>query len=207
MTAVEPYLGEETSVQLLLDLEAAGAISPTSLDLSGMEISYDRAEALAGFLGRVKRSSSWWVGDFLIFAEGAYGEKFAQAAAATGLEEQTLLNYSYVCRQIPASRRIAGLPFSVHAEVAALKPREQKYWLDKALKGGWSRAELRARMKAKRKDEAPALPIDDDPPADGLLEEVARAILRDVTRHPDDSSLMIVPSDDIARLEAALGGE
>lgn len=208
MTAVEPYLGaDEHVVQLMLFLEDAHALTPTGLNLPD-DLTTDQYRNLFKFLGRVKRASSWWVGDALNAAEGPMGEEFAQAVHETGLEEQTLLNYSYVCRQIPAERRIQNLPFSVHAEVAALPPKEQKAWLKKANEGGWSRSELRARMKAKRAETKPQLPVDDDGAVSpGLLEEIGRAILRDAQVHPDDASLMIVPRDDVIRLEAALGGE
>jgi len=201
----------ETAVQLLLALEELGAVTPTSLDLSALAdtlpdgLEFEQYEAIGALLGRVKRSSSWWVGDFLNYGEGAYGERFAQATHATGLEEQTLLNYSYVARQVPNERRLPGVPFSVHAEVAPLAPREQKAWLKKAAEGGWSRSELRKRMKAKRAEQKPQLPgVDPEP---GLIEEIARAIIRDAREHEEDASLMIVPREDIARLEAALGGE
>lgn len=50
---------------------------------------------------------------------------YAQEAEVTGMAPQTLTNVKYVSRQIENSRRRENLPFALHAEVAALPPREQ----------------------------------------------------------------------------------
>ena len=196
----------QRTFEIILAMEEAQAFTPVQLRLDG-DVTYDQAEAIAHFLGETKRRSSWYVGDLLIYSENAFGEAYAQIAAATGLAEQTLLNLRYVCAHVPPERRVAGLPFSVHAEVAKLGPKEQKQWLQRALKGGWSRAELRERMKAKRKDEKPPIFDDDGNPVDmNLLQDAARAILRDATEH-EDAQHYLVPNEDIARLRGALGEE
>ena len=189
----------------IVSLAEAGAITPTSLDLSDPEMAFETYEMLGAYLGRMNRSCSWWIGDWLVFGEGTYGERFAQAVGATGLAEQTLLNRTYVCRNVPRSMRRAAVPFSVHALVAPLPAREQKRWLDRVEKNGWKRADLIAAMKARRKDEQPPL-ADDEPVEAGLLEEVARAILRDATQ-AEDGQHFLVPVEDMARLRAVLGEE
>lgn len=188
----------------LVALADAGAVTATSLELTDPDMSYDTYEALGAYLGRINRSCSWWVGDWLAFGEGVFPDRYAQAASATGLAEQTLLNRVYVCKNIPPSRRRAALSFSVHSEVASLPAKEQKQWLDRAERQGMSQKELRAAMKATRKDERPPL-LDGDPDAEGVL-EVAKAILRDAV--PDiDGQHHLVPNEDIARLRAAMGEE
>lgn len=202
--AADPLLAE-----LLIALERAGAITELGLDLSsGGEITYEQYEALGSLLGRWRRSSGWWIGDWINYGEGAWGERYAQALHETKLAEQTLLNMSYVCRQIPYERRLDGVDFSVHAVVAPLPPREQKAWLKKAKAGDWTVAELRARIKAKRTDQKPVTPPDPDgQPLPELVEEVARAILRDAIASPNDPGYWLVPTEDMARLKAALGAE
>src|SRR4029077_16275800 len=139
-----------------------GALTPTAFQPEKFgELTYDQYETLAGAFGAVNRSCAWWIGDLLNAAEGVHGESFAQIAFRTGLSEQTLLNRKYVCAHVPPDRRRASLPFSVHAEVAALSAREQKRWLDRAEKGGWTREIVREHMRGKRKAGAPP------PPADG----------------------------------------
>jgi hypothetical protein len=187
-------------------LATAGLITPTSLDLADPEMAFESYEMLGAYLGRMNRSCSWWIGDWLVFGEGVYGEKFAQAVHATGLAEQTLLNRSSVCRNVARSMRRASLPFSVHAEVASLPAKEQKKWLDKAETHNWTRAELRAAMKATRVDTPPPDDLSDDEIEKVTLIEVARAILRDA-KLSDQAGFVLVPDEDITRLRAALGEE
>lgn len=194
----------EDTLALVDVLRDGGAITPTSLDLTvAGDLSYERYEALGAYLGQINRSCAWWIGDWMLYGEGAYGDKFAQAVAETGLAEQTLLNRIYVCKHVPPKRRRVGVSFSVHAEVAPLPAKEQTYWLNKAEKGGWTRAQLRDAMKAKRRDEKPTIDPDAEP---GSLREVAEAILRDATPNIDGKTHCI-PNEDIARLKAALGVE
>lgn len=202
----------ELPVQLALSGEAfeiargladAGAVTLTSLTIDDPSFAYEKAELLASYFGAFSRMTQWWVGDLLVFAEGAYGQEYAQLAHATGLSEQTLLNRAYVCRHVPREIRKPSLSFSMHADVAALPRADQKRWLDRAEKKGWNRQALRDAMKAKRRDERPTL-VDPDEP--GGLQEVAAAILRDAREH-DDGQHFLVPNEDIVRLRAALGAE
>lgn len=193
----------------LATLVQVGALTPTAFLPAelGRELTYDQYETFAGAFGSINRSCAWWIGDLLNAAEGVHGETFAQIAFRTGLGEQTLLNRKYVCAHVPPDRRRASLPFSVHAEVAPLSAAEQKRWLDRAEKGGWTRDILREHMRAKRKTDQPPLPGDDGDPNDpGSVMEVAYAILRDATPH-EDSIHYLVPNEDIVRLRAALGEE
>lgn len=203
-----PLADALTSVELLIDLERSGALTPTAMQLP--EIEWDVYESVGSFLGSINRRCSWYIGDWLLHGKEQFGEKFAQAASITGLAEQTLLNRMFVCENVPPSRRLEGVPFSCHAAVARLKPDEQSRWLKAAQRGGWSLAELKQRMKAARKDERPALPGTDDPvgePDMEMLLDVARAILRDAKRDESNPAVYLVPAEDMARLTAALGQE
>lgn len=191
----------------LASITRAGALTPVSFNASALgELAFDDYEALAAAFGSVNRWCSWWIGDLLNAAEGVHGESYAQIAYRTGLSEQTLLNRKYVCAHVPVERRRPTLPFSVHAEVAPLSAKQQKYWLDRAEKGGWTREILREHMRAKRKTESPTLPGAADDGGPGSLTEVAYAILRDATPH-EDAQHYLVPNEDIARLRGALGEE
>lgn len=131
-------------LELLAELEKAGAITPTSLDLDP-ETPFPRWEALGALLGHVHRSACFLIGDWLNFGERVYGETYAQASDI-GLSESTLQNYASVARKVPPLRRRATLPYSSHALVAALEPAEQDRWLAQAEAEGWSRRELKAAM-------------------------------------------------------------
>ena len=139
-------------LQLLAELESAGAITETSLTLPP-DIPWDRYEALVTMFGQIHRTSAWLLGDALNYGEKVYGETYTQAAVWTGLADQTLANYASTCSRVPRSRRRSALSFSVHSEVAWLEPREQEEWLDKVSSNGWTRSVLReelAPMRAKK---------------------------------------------------------
>jgi hypothetical protein len=187
-------------------LRKAGVVETTgtALVLTDPELSYERYESLGKALGLINRACSWWIGDWLIFGEGTFREKFAQAASATGLAEQTLVNRMYVCRNVPPSRRVQGVSFSVHAEVAPLSPREQTKWLRIASERGLSRAELRGRMKATRKDEGPLDDLDDETPNMTRILPAVRRLLRNAEEAGEN---VICRREDIVQLRSALGEE
>lgn len=196
--------------QLVLALEDSGALTPTALVLTDRDMPFERYEAIMGFVGRVKRTSSWWVGDAIVFGEGIYGEQFAQAMAVTGLSEQTLLQYQFVCQNIPPERRRESLSFGVHELVARDPGDEQEAWLSQAEKKGWGVKELRAARAAKRKETKPQIPgTVDDPPSNtvdfGILQEAGLAVIRDARDHELDPSLVTIPRETLSRVQAAFG--
>lgn len=101
-------------------------------------------------LSDIRDASSWWLGDWLIFGERKYSERYASAIAETNLDYQTLRNYAWVARRFPASRRRASLSLQHHAEVASQPTDEQDRWLDLAESNGWSKSQLRREIKADR---------------------------------------------------------
>lgn len=98
-------------------------------------------------------SSSWWVGDWLIFGHAKYPDRYQRAMAETSLDYQTLRNYAWVARAFEPSRRRSELSFQHHMEVAALSPAEQDHWLDFAVRLKWSRNELRRQVRANTDDQ------------------------------------------------------
>ena len=142
MTEIEPSEGlwPEAFTQLR-HLAKSGALTATAFTLD-KEISYDKFEALCAYFGRMNRSCSWWIGDLIVYGEKVYGETYAQAAAATGLAPQTLMNRAYVCNAIPPERRVPELSFSTHSVVASKDAKEQTKWLRLAAKHGWTREQL-----------------------------------------------------------------
>jgi hypothetical protein len=106
-------------------------------------------------LGRYSNASGWWLGDWLAFGRHKYGRRYKQAIAVTKLDYQTLRNYAVVARRFEPARRRVDVSFQHHAEVCALEDDEQDRWLELAGRSGWSRNELRRRIRA---DGAPAPP-------------------------------------------------
>jgi hypothetical protein len=101
-------------------------------------------------IARVANTSAWAVGDWLLFGERAYGERYRTALAATDLDYQTLRNYAWVARRFPLSRRRDTVSFQHHAELASLPEAEQDLWLRRTELNGWSRNELRRQLAGAR---------------------------------------------------------
>ncbi|MFI9584379.1 LmbU family transcriptional regulator [Streptomyces sp. NPDC052236] len=96
----------------------------------------------------VSDSSAWWIGDWLVFGQEKYRDRYKHAMKETSLDYQTLRNYAWVARKFLPSRRRDDLTFQHHMEVAALTEDEQDHWLNFAYRLKWSRNELRKQIKA-----------------------------------------------------------
>ncbi|MBK1787847.1 LmbU family transcriptional regulator [Prauserella sp. ASG 168] len=99
----------------------------------------------------VTNSSAWWLGDWLLYGEVEYPNRYKDAIKATSLDYQTLRNYAWVARRFPPERRRQRLSFQHHAEVASLPEADQESWLTQAELGRWSRNELRRRIRETRR--------------------------------------------------------
>jgi hypothetical protein len=95
-------------------------------------------------------SSGWWLGDWLIYGQAAYPNRYKHAIAETSLDYQTLRNYAWVARRFTPDRRRERLSFQHHAEVASLPVPEQDQWLTRADHHGWSRNQLRRQIHSSR---------------------------------------------------------
>ncbi|QES52558.1 hypothetical protein DEJ50_21175 [Streptomyces venezuelae] len=93
-------------------------------------------------------SAVWWLGDWLVYGQDRFPERYRHAIDGTSLDYQTLRNYAWIARKFPPDRRRPGLSMQHHAEVAAMPPALQDMWLDRAGAAGWSRNELRRRIRA-----------------------------------------------------------
>lgn len=89
----------------------------------------------------------WWIGDWLNYGERHYGEKYSQALEATGFDYSTLAHDKYVAGRIEFCRRRQNLPWSHHADVAALDPDEQDAMLDQAEEHGWGQKDFRQAIR------------------------------------------------------------
>jgi hypothetical protein len=105
-------------------------------------------------LGAIGRCSQWWVGDWVLFGNGRWGEKYAEAARITGYDAHSLRNMAYVASRFELSRRRDNLSWSHHALLAPLTPAEQHYWLDRATAERLSVADLRLELQSARRSMA-----------------------------------------------------
>jgi hypothetical protein len=96
------------------------------------DMSFSEWLAYGRRLGLMGRSAGWWIGDWLSYGNHAFGERYVRASRITGYDAQTLMNMAYVASRFEVSRRRGELSWSHHAEIAALEPEEQDYWLTRA---------------------------------------------------------------------------
>lgn len=107
-------------------------ITPTGLQFH-QNLSFDEWNDLGQKLAPIGKSIGFILGDWINYGETAYGEKYEEALAKTGLAYQTLMNFAYVARKVEISLRKENLDWYQHATVAKLKTDEEKrHWLDMA---------------------------------------------------------------------------
>ena len=83
-------------------------------------ISFNNWSAMGRKLLGLANACAWSLGDWVIYGEQAYGQRYKLALDTTALDYQTLRNYAWVARRFDLSRRRDTLSFQHHAEVASL---------------------------------------------------------------------------------------
>lgn len=126
------------------------------------QLSFDSWKQIGNQLSAIADASAWWLGDWLVFGQTRYPERYRQAIDETALDYQTLRNYAWVTRRFPVSRRRDTLSMQHHAEVASLPCELQDEWLDRAERFQWSRNQLRQYVRINRETSA-----DEQPEAEG----------------------------------------
>lgn len=114
-------------------------------------------------LGSIGRGIGWWIGDWLLYGNRRFGERYARARRITGYDVQTLMNMVYVASRFEPSRRRQGLSFSHHAELAPLDLEAQERWLSQAEAERFSVRCLREELRRERRL-ATAEPLTISPP-------------------------------------------
>lgn len=105
-------------------------------------------------LHRSSERINWWIGDWAAFGAGderADGWRkrgaLKEFCELNGIPYGTVKNRSYVSSNVLPQLRKENLPWSFYAEVAPLKPKEQRSWLDKAAKDNLSVSDLRRKIR------------------------------------------------------------
>src|SRR4051794_41673362 len=121
--------GEEAGESRELDVSIS--MTPTAWAVAG-DMSLLEWSQSGRRLGIIGRGTGWWIGDWVNYGNARFGERYVRAARITGYDVQTLMNMVYVASRFEPSRRRQNLSFSHHAELAALDPEDQDYWLERA---------------------------------------------------------------------------
>jgi hypothetical protein len=125
------------------------------------KMAYDEWERAGRQLADVLDSSSWWLGDWLVYGKDHYTDRYQRGIRAAGLSYQTLRNYAWVSRRFDLTRRRPALSFQHHAELASMPVTDQEVWLDRAEQREWSTKQLRGALRAARQGEPePAAPAE-----------------------------------------------
>ncbi|WP_238592113.1 LmbU family transcriptional regulator [Pseudonocardia sp. EC080625-04] len=114
------------------------------------DLSFEAWERAGRQLSGLLNSSSWWLGDWLVYGKSHYSDRYQRGIQAAGLSYQTLRNYAWVARRFDLQRRRAALSFAHHAELASLPVEEQERWLDRSEQMQWTTKQLRAAICAER---------------------------------------------------------
>jgi hypothetical protein len=114
-------------------------------------MAYDEWERAGRQLADVLDSSSWWLGDWLVYGKDHYTDRYQRGIRAVGLSYQTLRNYAWVARRFDLTRRRPALSFQHHAELASVPVEEQEVWLDRAEQSQWTTKQLRGAIRAARR--------------------------------------------------------
>lgn len=154
MQLVETSTGEivgEIREQSLILAGGAFRFTSTGLTVEGTP-TFQEWESVGAFLAHIQKRIHWWIGDWLNYGEGQWGEDFAQAVDTERFSEQTLANDKWVASRVAPSLRKENLSFSHHALVAPSSPEEQKELLALAEREGWSTRELHRETKKRKRD-------------------------------------------------------
>ncbi|MEU3528782.1 LmbU family transcriptional regulator [Streptomyces sp. NPDC038707] len=106
-------------------------------------LSFEDWERAGRQISGLVNSSTWWLGDWLVYGKEHYTDRYQRGIRSAGLQYQTLRNYAWVSRRFAFDRRRPALSFQHHAEVASLRADEQDVWLDRAEQNGWTTKQLR----------------------------------------------------------------
>lgn len=136
----------ETSHQEKVLTTRIGLHMPTGL-------SFEDWERAGCQISSLVNSSTWWLGDWLVYGKEHYTDRYQRGIRSAGLQYQTLRNYAWVSRRFEFNRRRPALSFQHHAEVASLPVDEQELWLDRAEQNKWTTKQLRNAISLAREGE------------------------------------------------------
>ena len=126
------------------------------------ETSFDEWQKQGDHLGTVIKLYTnhirWWLGDWLIFGEDKFTDRYSQALDASMYSIGTLRNCVWVCRHVPPENRFASLSFDHHYEVAKLNSDQQTFWLQEAANNKWTVRELRRAVSGDKNPVKKCLP-------------------------------------------------
>lgn len=172
--------GDSQSIALLNSL----SFSKTGLVID-RELNQDEWSKLYEAIGSIKSAFQWIIGDWMLYGfEHEWVNSYEDMAAFTGLKDVTVRNYTYVCRNVPASLRSDKLSFGHFQLIAPLE--DKPIWIQRAVDEKLSISQLRQ-----------AIHGDDPPPPlskkeTNLLSRFVRAIRKDQLTTITDGDMVLM---------------
>lgn len=101
-------------------------------------------------LAAIARGSQWWLGDWALHGASQWGDRYSEAARATGFDRATLRSLAWIASRVDKSVRNEKLTWDHHVLVSSLEPEEQRHWLDRAEQERFSVADLKLELRSRR---------------------------------------------------------
>src|SRR5437588_8464809 len=93
-----------------LKVNGAARTRRTSLELPA-QLPMETWKHIGIQISTIYDSVTWWLGDWLIYGEDKYPDRYVRAIKETSFNYQTLRNYAWVARRFPPSRPRDRLSF------------------------------------------------------------------------------------------------
>jgi hypothetical protein len=146
----------------------------------------------------IKRAYQWIIGDWMLYGfEREWSNTYDAMAELTGLKAKTVKEYTYICRNIPASIRMDKLSFAHFQLIAPIQADHRTAWIDKAVVDKLSVRDLRDAIQEHYK-----LPAGAEAPA--LLDKVNKRRIDKVWRNLSRGSTEKIKRDDLRLIRAWL---
>lgn len=180
-------------------LRRGGLIDEKGLDPEILDqLTPDEWEALGGYLGAMNSALRFAIGDWINWGEGAVGDRYDQAQHMLGLSFSTVRSWSSVAMLIArVRRRTPEVSWSHHEAIATLPPREQRKWLARIEREGWTVEETRAARRAEDPDDGE--PVAPDGSEALSAREAARRVWLSSRRDGDAFRVPVEPMLALAR--------
>lgn len=131
-------------------------------------------------IGMGNRAYSWAAGDWLVYGEREFPDRYSQAMETTGLSLGYLRNLASLCSKIPRHLRNPRLSITHHQAVASFNHHYQKLLLDMAEKNEWDRDTFRsviAEIKANTEADPNVVVITPKKSKDAIVDQAKHVVL------------------------------
>jgi Domain of unknown function (DUF4326) len=142
---------DQLGFPFLPKLRAGTKLTETALELPE-KLTFEQWKEIGRGLGRMERSTQWWIGDWWVFEKFEDGERkeVVNSEAWDGPSFQACMDNGSVCRKFDTSRRREVLSFEHHREVLSLPIDEADRlldWCEEPLRNGENRPRTRSELR------------------------------------------------------------